>query len=311
MKVSTVFMVLVVLLINLLAMLDETSTLSFGQGYYVLLILAILTMGVFSAIAENHKLDLLFILYFSVSLLFFLALYLLNASLGFSMIVGFSLNSFGLVVVVDDLIKRERINKKNGFDSKELVKEAKELEETAKVLQKAQKIINKDTKKLNESKENLSKKSPEKPKVNIERPKSKLKSKKTSSERVEDINKNEKGISLNKVSDETSMSKLHTKKSESSVTNALNNLSDLSSKNYVRSYKKNNSGWIEIPKQAGKLKRAPEPKNLIKKKYVAGKNSKMYHVESCPVAKRIKKKRYYETKEKAELAGYIPHDCVK
>ncbi len=52
-------------------------------------------------------------------------------------------------------------------------------------------------------------------------------------------------------------------------------------------------------------------KEKTKTRYVAGKFSNQYHVEDCPVAKRLVKKRYYESKERAEFAGLKPHNCVK
>lgn len=45
--------------------------------------------------------------------------------------------------------------------------------------------------------------------------------------------------------------------------------------------------------------------------YVAGRNSEYYHSLDCPVAKRLKKKRFYDSKEKAEAAGLKPHFCVR
>ncbi|MDK2849651.1 MAG: hypothetical protein PWP03_258 [Candidatus Woesearchaeota archaeon] len=69
-------------------------------------------------------------------------------------------------------------------------------------------------------------------------------------------------------------------------------------------------------KPSKETKTEAKPKNSEKKtakqvRYVAGKFSHQYHVEDCPVAKRLVKKRYYESKEKAEFAGLKPHDCVK
>ncbi len=64
-------------------------------------------------------------------------------------------------------------------------------------------------------------------------------------------------------------------------------------------------------------KKQKTKKNIEKKsehkpvRYVAGKFSNQYHVESCPVAKRLIKKRYYESKDRAEFAGLKPHNCVK
>lgn len=53
------------------------------------------------------------------------------------------------------------------------------------------------------------------------------------------------------------------------------------------------------------------PSKQSKQIYVAGKNSIYYHSEDCPIAKRVKKRRVYESKEKAENAGLKPHFCVK
>ena len=46
-------------------------------------------------------------------------------------------------------------------------------------------------------------------------------------------------------------------------------------------------------------------------KVYAGKNSKFYHTEDCPVVKRLLKRKEFETIERAEFAGLKPHDCVK
>ena len=55
-------------------------------------------------------------------------------------------------------------------------------------------------------------------------------------------------------------------------------------------------------------KHKPASKKQIR--YVAGRNSSFYHIETCPIAKRLKKKRYYESIERAENAGLKPHMCV-
>lgn len=46
-------------------------------------------------------------------------------------------------------------------------------------------------------------------------------------------------------------------------------------------------------------------------KVYAGKNSKFYHTEDCPVVKRLLRRKEFETVERAEFAGLKPHDCVK
>lgn len=56
--------------------------------------------------------------------------------------------------------------------------------------------------------------------------------------------------------------------------------------------------------KAGKVKEQ-------KASYVAGRNSEYYHSLDCPVAKRLMKKRFYDSKEKAEAAGLKPHFCVR
>ncbi len=65
----------------------------------------------------------------------------------------------------------------------------------------------------------------------------------------------------------------------------------------------------EKHKPIGIKSKKPSPSK--KQVYVAGKNSAYYHSEDCPIAKRVKKRRVYETKEKAENAGLKPHFCVK
>jgi len=130
----------------------------------------------------------------SLSLAAFAWLYLAGAELGVVMIIGFSLNSFALIAVINQIVSQNESDEKM---LSKFLKEEKEIEETTKALEKGQKILD---------------------------------------------------------------------------------------------------------------KRESKP---LHKGYVAGKNSKMYHTEDCVVAHRIKNPRHYDSKEKAELAGYKPHDCVK
>lgn len=53
-----------------------------------------------------------------------------------------------------------------------------------------------------------------------------------------------------------------------------------------------------------------ELNSKTQKLYVAGKFSNQYHTEDCPITKRLLKKRIYESREKAEIAGLKPHFCV-
>jgi len=65
------------------------------------------------------------------------------------------------------------------------------------------------------------------------------------------------------------------------------------------------------PTAEKKPKKKPAPAQKQKPEvYVAGKFSSQYHTESCSVAKRLSRKRTYESKEKAETAGLKPHDCI-
>lgn len=73
-----------------------------------------------------------------------------------------------------------------------------------------------------------------------------------------------------------------------------------------------------IAVEAEDIKNIEETKETEKDKqqdkkasYVAGRNSEYYHSLDCPVAKRLTKKRFYDSKEKAEAAGLKPHICVR
>ncbi|HDP74013.1 MAG TPA: hypothetical protein ENN46_03615 [Candidatus Woesearchaeota archaeon] len=71
---------------------------------------------------------------------------------------------------------------------------------------------------------------------------------------------------------------------------------------------------VQEAKAAEKPGKTEKPEKPAQKQkpavYVAGKFSSQYHTESCSVAKRLSRKRTYESKEKAETAGLKPHDCV-